>query len=246
MSGTSSEDRGHMGSRFEVEFQRSDLCGDDITSVRFSRPEGFDFVAGQWMMVRLGDDVDPHTETFTISSAPADDYLEITTRLSGSQYKRALSALAPGDRLEVTGPGGRLSLPAGIGRVAFLVGGVGITPVRSMMRDAWLSGRVFDDALLVYGNRDHRCVPFEAEFLEMAAIGLRTVVCLETPPPGWAGERGRINADIIRRHLDPLADDRPFIAAGPPVMVGAIERVLDDLAIADSRRMIEHFGVRAR
>ncbi|NTW97873.1 MAG: hypothetical protein HGB28_04910, partial [Oscillochloris sp.] len=50
-------------------------------------------------------------------------------------------------------------------RVAFLVGGVGITPARSMLREAVSVGRVFDDVLLVYGNRDATCIPYHEELL---------------------------------------------------------------------------------
>ena len=74
--------------------------------------------------------------------------------------------------------------------MAFLVGGVGITPVRSMLRDACAAGRVFEDALLFYGNRDASCVPFEAEFAAMRPNGVRTVLCFELPPAGWTGESG--------------------------------------------------------
>ena len=157
-----------MGSGHDVEYLGRDLCGADVVSARFSRPPGFDFVAGQWIVLTLSVGEQQLAETFTICSAPSDDYLEITTRLSGSAFKNALEGLAPGDHASVTGPGGRLRLPPDSGRVAFLVGGVGITPARSMLRDACAAGRVFDDALLFYGNRDASCVPFEAEFAAMA------------------------------------------------------------------------------
>ncbi len=180
-------------------------------------------------------------ETFTICSAPNDDYLEITTRLSGSAFKNALEGLAPGDHASVTGPGGRLRLPPDSSRVAFLVGGVGITPVRSMLRDACGAGRVFEDALLFYGNRDASCVPFEAEFAAMRPNGVHTVLCFELPPAGWTGERGFITADTVRRHLGALDDGRPFIVAGPPPMVEAMERVLDELQVSPERRFVERF-----
>ena len=142
----------------------------------------------------------------------------------------------------MSGPGGRLVLPPELDRVAFLVGGVGITPVRSMLRDAQAAGRTFDDALLLYGNRDDSCVPFEAEFLGMADMGVRMVLCFEHPPADWTGERGFITAEMVGRYLDLEADQRPFVVAGPPVMVQAMERVLDDLAIPAARRMVERFG----
>ncbi len=114
----------------------------------------------------------------------------------------------------MTGPGGRLALPADATRVAFLVGGVGITPVRSMLRDAVVQGRRFDDALLFYGNRDDSCVPFEEEFEAMADIGVRTVLCFEHPPIGWQGDSGFITAEMVGRLLTPEQRERPVHRRG--------------------------------
>jgi ferredoxin-NADP reductase len=233
-----------MGSSHEVEFLGSEACGADVVSVRFSRPPGFTFVAGQWIVLALPASGTRLAETFTICSAPGDDFLEVTTRLSGSPYKSALAGLLPGDRAVVTGPGGHLALPPDAARVAFLVGGVGITPVHSMLREAVANGRTFDDALLFYGNRDDSCVPFEAEFMAMADRGVRTVLCFERASDSWTGDRGFISAPMVRRYLPKSETGRPFIVAGPPVMVEAMERVLNELGVPESDRLIEHFGPR--
>ena len=184
-------------------------------------------------------------ETFTICSAPCDDYLQITTRISDSAFKRALVSLAPGDHVTVTGPGGRLVLPSGSERVVFLVGGVGITPARSMLRQATSEGLAFEDALLFYANRDASCVPFATEFAAMSVKGVRTVLCFEDPPQGWAGERGFISAEMVGRYLAPGQRDRPFVVAGPPPMVESMERVLDALGVPDKYRLVERFGPRS-
>ena len=233
-----------MSEYHEVEVLGSEaLCG-DIVSVRFKRPQGFEFAAGQWMVVRLPAEEGTLAETFTISSAPGDDYLEMTTRASGSAFKRGLLSLKPRDAVGITGPGGRLILPKGLRKVAFLMGGVGITPGRSMLRDAGQAGHRFEDAVLFYGRRDASCVPFQDEFMRLGDNGVRIVPCYERPPTGWEGETGFITAETVRRHLDPLADERPFVVAGPPLMVQSMLEVLDDLGVPVSRRMIERFGAR--
>jgi ferredoxin-NADP reductase len=231
-----------MSSSYEVEFLGREECGADVISARFSRPPGFGFLAGQWMVLTLPSVEQRLAETFTICSAPGDDYLEITTRLSGSAYKNALAALSPGEQAVVVGPGGRLTLPSDPVKLVFLVGGVGITPARSMLRDAAATGRVFDDAVLFYGNRDASCVPFEVEFAAMSEIGLRTVLCYEHPPEGWGGESGFITAEMVRRHLPSTDTGRKFIVAGPPAMVEAMEVVLDRLSVPIDNRLVERFG----
>ena len=230
-----------MTSRHEVELLGMDACGVDTLIVRFSRPAGYEFSAGQWFRLTLATDQGDVTETFSHCSAPSDPLLEMATRRSGSPFKRALAALEPGTRATIAGPGGHLALPEGADRITCLVGGVGITPVRSILRDARARDRVFSDALVLYGNRDETCVPFSEELLAMGDLGVRTVVCLERASDAWTGERGFITAETVRRYMDP-ADGRLFLLAGPPAMVGAMEHVLDELEVAQPRRLLERFG----
>ena len=230
-----------MAHGFDVSYLEHDACGVDIRTLRFERPEGYRFKPGQWFTLRLDTVQGPIVETFSHCSAPDDPYLELTTRISGSAFKQALAALEPGTKVRIEGPGGRLSLAEDLATVAFLVGGVGITPVRSILRDAEQRGRRFEDALLLYGNRDESCAPFLSEFEAMADIGVRVVVCYERPPSGWLGESGFITADTVHRHLAP-DDGRPFVVTGPPIMVDAMQSVLDDLGVDGSRRVIERFS----
>jgi glycine betaine catabolism B len=229
-----------MAGGFEVAFLSVERCGTDIRALRLERPGGYEFEAGQWFRLTLQTPSGPLAETFSHCSAPSDPHLELTTRMSGSPFKQALERLVPGDRVRIAGPGGRLRVADDIGCVAFLIGGIGITPVRSVLRDAASRGRHFDDALLLYGNRDETCVPYLGEFEKMDGIGVRVVVAYEHPPRGWTGETGFITADMVLRHMD-ADDSRPFVVAGPPAMVSAMEAVLEDLGVPAERRMVETF-----
>lgn len=216
-------------------------CGSDVASFTFSRPEGYEFQAGQWLRLTLQTGQGVQTKTFSHASAPADPDIEITTRLSGSPFKNALDALEVGQKVEMGGLGGRLRLPDQAGRIAFLVGGVGITPVRSLLRDAVSRGRSFADALVLYGNRDEGCAPYLEEFAAMCASGVRVIPVYERPAAGWVGERGFISAETVKRHVDP-GDGRPFVVTGPPLMAEAMVAVLDELGIDEERCIVERFG----
>ena len=209
--------------------------------LRLERPEGYEFTPGQWLRLTLPTAEGEQTKTFTNATAPGDDWLEIATRISGSPFKAALEQLGPGDEVEIAGPGGRLVLPQDTAKVAFLVGGVGVTPARSMLRDAMQRGRRFSDAVVIYGNRDAACTPYLDELEEMAPAGVRVVSVLEHPDERWEGERGLVTAELVRRHAD-ISDGRLVFVAGPPPMVEAMQAVLDELGVAQDRRRIEWFG----
>jgi ferredoxin-NADP reductase len=230
-----------MAGGYDVALTSRIECGSETVTLRFERPDAYSFTPGQWFTLRLSIGDELQTETFSHCSAPSDPYLEMTTRLTASPFKQALAALELGAIVHIAGPGGRLGITAGVSRLAFLVGGVGITPVRSILREAAARGQRFDDALLLYGNRDETCAPFAEEFAALGDIGVRLVLCYEQPPVGWTGETGFITAETVRRHL-PADDGRPYVITGPPVMVSAMEAVLDRLAVPEAQRIIERFG----
>lgn len=218
----------------------------DVVSVLLERPASYRFAAGQWF--RLAIEIEggrTDVRTFSHAAAPADDWVEATTRVSESAFKRALVRLTPGDAVSVTPAAGRLHLPKDCERLAVLVGGTGITPVRSLLRDAVQTDRRFAEAVVFYGNRDATCEPYLDELERMGPIGVRVVRVLEHPHDDWGGESGYITPALVTRHADVL-DGRPVLVAGPPMMVEAMERVLDDLGVAEEHRLVESFGPRAR
>lgn len=230
-----------MSTTYQTVLEARSGCGADVVMFRFSRPKGYEFKAGQWFRLTLETADGDETKTFSHSSAPQDDSIELTTRVSSSAFKQTLDALAPGDGVSISGPGGRLALPEGTTRAAFLVGGVGVTPVRSILREAVASGVVFDDAVLVYGNREPSCAPYLDEFVGMRNSGVRVVAVFESADSAWTGERGFITADLVSRHVDP-SDGRPFMVAGPPPMVSVMQGVLDAIGVEPDRRLVEWFG----
>ena len=226
--------------RYDIGFLGRVPCGTEVASFRFARPSEYDFAPGQHLTLELETAAGNERKPFTHSSAPGDDYLEITTRLSGSSFKNALLDLEPGSHVTIHGPSGNLLLGDDIRLIRFLVGGVGITPARSILRDAVQRGRTWDDAVLFYGNRDPSCMPFIEEFEAMEERGVRVVSIVEHPDEAWPGPVGFITADLVRQHVDPAVG--VFLTSGPPIMVTAMERVLDELGIPEDRRMVERFG----
>lgn len=225
----------------QVEFIGKTVCESEIATVRLTRPDGFDFRPGQWIRLTLETAEGPETKTFSLASAPADSLLELAMRLSGTPFKNAVAALSPGDRVTIKGPGGRLRPAEGASRVAFLVGGVGVTPVRSMLRHAHQNGERFEDAVIFFGDRDPDCTPYRAELESYSDVGVRVVPVYEHAPVEQHVDRGFITADIVREHLE-QPESYAFLVSGPPIMVAAMSRVMDDLGIPEDMRAIESFG----
>jgi ferredoxin-NADP reductase len=209
---------------------------------RFAKPDGFSYAPGQYFVLSLSTRDGQQSKAFTLDAAPGDPYLEITTRLTGSAFKDALLALAPGDLVRFSGPHGRMTLPDGTTKAAFLAGGVGITPAHSIIRDAVQRATGLQVALF-YGNQDQDGIPFGAEFDGYVAghPEIMVVHVLMAPRTGWSGETGFITADVVRRHVDPL-DGWRWVIAGPPAMIDAMGKVVTELGIPADRVATESFA----
>jgi ferredoxin-NADP reductase len=136
----------------------------------FEKPRGFLFTAGQFTVLHLPQQPrlkgDAREHMFTISSAPSDEVLVITTRMRDSPFKRVLGSLHKGAQVEVEDADGEFVLHKARSQPAvFLAGGIGITPFRSMLREAASTtprGKKEPSMTLFYSDK----TPEDAAYLE--------------------------------------------------------------------------------
>lgn len=215
-------------------------------AIHLKKPDGFTFKAGQAVYVTLPalKEVDGKglVRTFSIASGPDDPDLVIATRLTDSALKRSLASLPVGSDIEIEGPYGDLAVHDDAARPAvFLAGGIGITPFRSMIRDAAKSGRA-RDLTLFYSNRSAEDAAFLSELEQTVGenSGFKLVPTM-TDAPDWQGERGFITREMIERHVGDIA--RPvFYLAGPPAMVAAMETMLKSARVQTESIHAEEFA----
>jgi ferredoxin-NADP reductase len=209
------------------------------TSIRFVKPDDFTCQPGQWAQFTLDLDGGKESKPLSLSSSPTESFLEFTKRISGSAFSQAVSNLKPGDTVHFKGPAGNLVYTGGIEQVTFIAGGIGITPIRSILKylaDNMVGGR----KILLYGNLSVEETAWREEIqsLEAQDPQLTVVHVLEKPPEGWTGPSGFINRQIIEESVPDLAA-QTFYVSGPPPMVNAIDKALDELNITPEMRVTE-------
>jgi ferredoxin-NADP reductase len=207
-----------------------------------------DFEPGQYFFVTLPD-VGHHDEKglrrhITVVTSPNErGVLGLCTRLRDTAFKRSLVELPIGTEVEVEQPKGDFVLPKDTDRpYVFIAGGIGITVFRCMLRyiaEEGLPHRV----TLVYSNRDRESAAFldELSGLERDNPNLQLVLTM-TDDPGWDGEKRRIDADLLRHHLDTDLGSFTHLIAGPPGMVEAIDKTLRDAGVPESQIRPERFS----
>jgi ferredoxin-NADP reductase len=216
---------------------------------QFEKPAPFTFKPGQYVNLTLLDppetDAEGNVRTFSIASAPGEHTLMVATRMRDSAFKRVAARMPLGTEVRLEGPFGNLTLHADATRpAAFLAGGIGITPFRSILVHAAktkLPHRLF----LFYSNRR----PEDAAFLdELEALQrenpnytfIGTMTAMEHSQRPWLGETGHINQMMLARVLNGVA--RPiFYIAGPPQMVSGLHTLVKRAGVSESDIRTENF-----
>jgi len=207
-----------------------------VRSVRLRRPAGFAVTASQAARLILAQGTLAHP--FSIASGPERPHLEFAARRSASDFKQAFFALRPGDEVEILGPKGNFTLQEDAPAV-LVAGGIGITPMKSMLEhaaDASLSTPI----TLLYGNHAPGDIAFRERLDELARSNphLRIVHTLSAPEPSWTGRVGRLGAELLEVEGRP---DAIYYVAGPSGMVEATLEHLARLGVPRERVKFEIF-----
>jgi len=230
---------------FETEIKEVIKRTYNVKSFRFRIKEKIDFLAGQFFFVTIRIEGNEATKHFSFSNSPAEKgYIEFTKKITGSEYSIALDKLKTGDWARLRLPYGQFTFQGEHPKIAFLSGGIGITPIRSICKfinDKKLPVKV----TLLYSNNSPEDIIFKEDFEEMEKVNkdLKVIYTITLPDESgqWKGKTGRIDAKMIK---DEIADytERFFYLCGPPGMVESMKEILSrDLNIGSDRIKTENF-----
>jgi ferredoxin-NADP reductase len=204
----------------------------------------YEFRAGQHADFVSGSETD-NSRTFSLASSPLEqDSIMIATRMRKTAFKSALKTAALGTKFIVSRPRGSFTLHTDIARPAvFLAGGIGISPIRSILRSA-IQERLQHKLYLFYSNREADDAAFIDELQGMAAQNpnftlVPTITGHKTL--SWPHEKGHITREMVTRHLLALSGPIYYIA-GPSGMVTAMTGLLNASGVSDDDMKTEEFG----
>jgi predicted ferric reductase len=207
--------------------------------------DGLDFIAGQFAWVTFGPSpfsLEQHPFSFS-SSAKRAGRLEFTIKELGD-FTAAIGRIPPGTRAFVEGPYGAFTLSPDATAAVFVVGGIGITPVMSILRTLADEGDR-RQLLLIYAHASLDMMTFREELQELSTrLDLRIVDVLDDPPAGWDGESGLVDPRLLERHLSTLEPlDPEYFVCGPEPMMDVVETHLLGRGVRLRKLNSERFNI---
>jgi len=213
------------------------------------RPEGhkgITFSPGQFAWLTIWDSPFSDREhPFSFSSSAArPERLEFTIKDLGD-FTARIKDVKPGQVVYLDGPHGAFSIDrhSDAPGYVFIAGGVGITPIMSMLRTLADRGDR-RPLLLIYANKTWETVTFREEIKAIQErLHLRVVHVLQEASEDWKEEKGFINADILKRYLPEDRSYHEHFICGPELMMNAVEKNLNQLGVPFARFHSERFNL---
>ena len=223
-----------------------------IKTFRLVSPSGdrlpFDFLPGQFALVEV-EPAEGSTvrRSYTIASSPTQRaYVELTVK---REPQGAVSAflhdrVVVGDLIRITSPFGAFTFTGtDADSIVLIAGGVGITPMMSVLRyltdTAW-PGEIF----FLYGARSSEEFVFrdEIERLERRHTRLHVLAVMpRSPGTVWLGPEGPLTKELLQAAVPEIMRRRVHLC-GPPPMMNAVRRMLNELGVPDGQIHSEAFG----
>ncbi len=214
----------------------------------FEKPEGFSYKAGQFADYTLINpsetDAEGDTRGFSLASAPYEDDLALATRMRDTAFKRVLRTMELGTELTLDAPYGSFTLHNNTKIPAvFLTGGIGVTPVRSIVLQA-LHDKRPHRIFVFYSNRRPEDAAFLEELMELqnesnySFIG--TMTEMEQSAQQWDGETGFITKAMLSNYINDLTLPIYYVD-GPASMVNAMRHALAEAGVDDDNIRTEEF-----
>jgi ferredoxin-NADP reductase len=223
-----------------------------VKTFRLLDPEGgklpFNYLPGQFITVTINPKGVPVKRSYTISSSPTRrDYCEITVKHEekGTVSHYMHTEVHIGELMQFTAPSGKFTFTESHAESAiFIAGGVGVTPMMSAIR--YLTDRSWKGEIYFFFLcKDEGSIIFHEEilFLQKRYPNFHVFFVLSQmkgePKDGFIS--GHITKEILAKHVPDIITRMTHIC-GPPPMMDAVKKMLEELKVPKELVMVEVFA----
>lgn len=216
-----------------------------IESFRFVSEKKVKFSPGQFAQLIFdeGELSDQGLSKYlSLSSSPTKEYIEVTKRLSNSKFSQRLKSLSLNDIVLFRLPMGICVFKDTYKKIAFLIGGIGITPVVSII-EYIIDKKLTTDVALFYSNRTEEEIAFkeELDYWQSTYTNINIFYTITNCQPRRPEcIPGFIHKDLLVEKVRDWSERIVFIF-GPPKMVETMEELCVEIGIIKEYMRTESF-----
>lgn len=225
-------------------------AGRDTYAVELARGDGetFSYGPGQFAFVTFHSEALPlERHPWTISSTPTRPKSLIFTIKRSGDFTRLIGRLKPGDRAVVDGPYGLFSYPAHVRDpnegLVMVAGGVGVTPMLSMLRYMADTGDA-RETILVWSNRTEADILCREELEtingRLSNLAVHHVLSRQSD---FKGRTGRLDRGMLEELLSGWSREASAFVCGPPPMMDAVCKALKRIGFRAGLIHTERFSI---
>ncbi|RWM11920.1 MAG: hypothetical protein E5X80_23350 [Mesorhizobium sp.] len=231
--------------RFVLTLERIEQTAVDSYDFIFRSQRKLAFQAGQYLEWTLGldrSDNRGNRRYFTVASSPTEQSVRLGVKFypRSSAFKQALGTMKLGGTIHASQLAGDFTLPSDPSiKIAFLAGGIGITPFRSMLRYL-IDRKEARPIVVLYGTESQEDIAYREVLGEARReLGIRTFHAV-AKGAGRGQYPGYIDARLVRLTM-PDYFERTFYISGPQAMVKALRQKLLAMGVRRSRIKVDYF-----
>ncbi|GMV94876.1 MAG: FAD-dependent oxidoreductase [Candidatus Hydrogenedentes bacterium] len=235
---------------YRLKLTERSIAASQTLALKFEKPASFTFRPGQYLTLTLPDPLDANapgeSRTLSIASAPHENFLMVATRLRNTVFKQRLSQLELNSEVRIDGPGGSFAMDIGTAQTAvFVVGGIGITPVRSILVSAaWKELPL--RTVLFYSNHKPEDALFLDELTDLQSVNphyqlVASMTRLKESRQEWTGCTEHLSWELFAKHVAD-AISPVYYVVGPPRFVDSMRALLAERGVNPGNVRAEDFS----
>lgn len=224
--------------RLNLKLEEKKEISQNTYEFSFKKDKDIKFLPGQyleWTLPKGGDDNRGNRRYFTIASSPTEDSIKLGVKFnsSSSTFKNKLLSLPLGSFMSAGSLAGDFILPKDKNvKIAFIAGGIGITPFRSMVKYL-VDKKEHRDIVLFYTVKTEAEIAYKNIFEEKGNLNLK-VFYVSTDSMGF------LNEEKVREQVKDYKE-RVWYLSGPNSMVSSYKKILLSLGISYKKIKTDYF-----
>ena len=200
----------------------------------------------EWTLAHAKQDNRGMRRYFTIASSPTENEIRVGVKFyeKPSSYKKFMRSMKAGSSIVASQLAGDFIMPREKNKkLVFIAGGIGVTPIRSMLKYLTDTGEK-RDIVVFYSNKDSDDIAYREIFQEADdKLGIKTIFSLTNTnsiPADWSYERGQVNEQMIKKYA-PDYKKRIFFISGPRTMVVSFQQTLKKAGVRKNHIKTDFF-----